>query len=90
VTNALRVRAINGNREGREMPPVNQPLGIDQCNCFAMRKASRQMSRFYNAHLEPTGLRITQFLTLAAIPGQESPPGEQLRQYHDMLKVHRP
>jgi len=51
------------------MPPVNQPLGIDQCNCFAMRKASRQMSRFYDAHLEPTGLRITQFLTLAAFPG---------------------
>ena len=51
------------------MPPVNQPLGIDQCNCFAMRKASRQMSRFYDAHLEPTGLRITQFLNLAAIPG---------------------
>jgi DNA-binding MarR family transcriptional regulator len=49
------------------MQPLNQPLGIDQCNCFAMRKASRQISRFYDAHLEPTGLRITQFLTLAAL-----------------------
>ena len=49
------------------MPPVNRPLGIDACNCFAMRKASRQISRFYDAHLEPTGLRITQFLTLAAL-----------------------
>jgi DNA-binding MarR family transcriptional regulator len=49
------------------MLPVNQPLGIDQCNCFAMRKASRQISRFYDTHLEPTGLRITQFLTLAAL-----------------------
>jgi DNA-binding MarR family transcriptional regulator len=49
------------------MLPVNQPLGIDACNCFAMRKASRQISRFYDAHLEPTGLRITQFLTLAAL-----------------------
>jgi DNA-binding MarR family transcriptional regulator len=49
------------------MLPANQPLGIDQCNCFAMRKASRQISRFYDAHLEPTGLRITQFLTLAAL-----------------------
>jgi DNA-binding MarR family transcriptional regulator len=47
--------------------PVNQPLGIDQCNCFAMRKAARQISRFYDAHLEPSGLRITQFLTLAAL-----------------------
>jgi DNA-binding MarR family transcriptional regulator len=49
------------------MLPENQPLGIDQCNCFAMRKASRQISRFYDAHLEPAGLRITQFLTLAAL-----------------------
>jgi DNA-binding MarR family transcriptional regulator len=48
-------------------PPINQPLGIDQCNCFAMRKAARQISRFYDTHLEPTGLRITQFLTLAAL-----------------------
>jgi DNA-binding MarR family transcriptional regulator len=49
------------------MPPINQPLGIDQCNCFTMRKAARRISRFYDAHLEPTGLRITQFLTLAAL-----------------------
>ena len=49
------------------MMPINQPLGIDQCNCFALRKASRQISRLYDSHLEPTGLRITQFLTLAAL-----------------------
>ena len=49
------------------MPQINQPLGIDQCNCFAMRKAARQISRFYDAHLEPSGIRITQFLTLTAL-----------------------
>ena len=49
------------------MLSANQPLGIDQCNCSAMRKASRQITRFYDAHLEPVGLRITQFLTLAAL-----------------------
>lgn len=49
------------------MLPVCLPLEIDQCNCFAMRKANRQISRFYDAHLEPAGLRITQFLTLAAL-----------------------
>jgi DNA-binding MarR family transcriptional regulator len=49
------------------MPQINQPLGIDQCNCFAIRKAARQISRFYDAHLEASGLRITQFLTLAAL-----------------------
>ena len=35
------------------MLPVNQPLGIDQCNCFAVRKASRQISRLYDSHLGP-------------------------------------
>jgi DNA-binding MarR family transcriptional regulator len=49
------------------MPQINQPLGIDRCNCFAMRKAARQISRFYDAHLEPSGIRITQFLTLVAL-----------------------
>jgi DNA-binding MarR family transcriptional regulator len=49
------------------MPQINQPLGIDQCHCFAIRKAARQISRFYDAHLEASGLRITQFLTLAAL-----------------------
>src|SRR6202008_1958957 len=46
---------------------ADQPLRIDQCNCNALRKASRQITRFYDAHLEPTGLRITKFLTLAAL-----------------------
>lgn len=49
------------------MLSANQPLGIDQRNCSAMRKASRQITRFYDGHLEPVGLRITQFLTLAAL-----------------------
>ena len=49
------------------MPPIKRSLGIDQCHCFAMRKAARQISRFYDAHLERSGIRITQFLTLAAL-----------------------
>lgn len=49
------------------MQTIKQPLGIDQCNCFTMRKAARQISRLYDSFLEPTGLRITQFLTLAAL-----------------------
>ncbi len=46
---------------------IHQPLGIEQCDCFASRKATRQITRFYDAHLEPARLRITQFLTLAAL-----------------------
>jgi DNA-binding MarR family transcriptional regulator len=49
------------------MLQASQPLRIDACNCNAVRRASRQISRFYDAHLEPTGLRITQFLILATL-----------------------
>src|SRR5215467_4708747 len=49
------------------MPQINQPLRIDECNCFAMRKAARRISRFYDAHLQRSGIRITQFLTLTAL-----------------------
>jgi DNA-binding MarR family transcriptional regulator len=49
------------------MKHISQPRGIDECNCNAMRKASRQITRLYDEHLEPTGLRITQFLTLAVL-----------------------
>lgn len=54
------------------MPPENQPIGIDQCNCFAVRKAARQISRLYDACLQPSGLRITQFLILATLNEQRS------------------
>jgi DNA-binding MarR family transcriptional regulator len=64
---ARSVPAIKRNEEWNQMLPFDQPLGIDQCNCFAVRKASRQISRLYDSHLEPAGLRITQFLTLAAL-----------------------
>ena len=49
------------------MVMIHQPLGIDHCNCFIVRKAARQISRFCDAHLQPTGLRITQFLILATL-----------------------
>jgi DNA-binding MarR family transcriptional regulator len=47
-------------------------LGIDQCHCFNVRRAARQVTRFYDAHLEPTGLHITQFLMLAALKELET------------------
>ncbi|HTV85043.1 MAG TPA: MarR family transcriptional regulator [Dyella sp.] len=50
----------------------NQAVGVDQCHCFATRKAARQISRLYDAHLQPTGLKITQFLLLATLNEQQS------------------
>jgi DNA-binding MarR family transcriptional regulator len=49
------------------MDLADQPLEIDHCNCFTARKFARQLSRLYDAHLQPTGLRITQFLILAVL-----------------------
>ena len=42
-------------------------LEIDQCSCFTVRKAARRVSRLYEDILQPTGLRITQFLILAVL-----------------------
>ncbi|UEP32536.1 MULTISPECIES: MarR family winged helix-turn-helix transcriptional regulator [unclassified Burkholderia] len=50
----------------------DQPVGVDQCNCFTVRKAARQISRLYDAHLQPSGLRITQFLILATLNEREN------------------
>ena len=44
-----------------------QKLEIGQCNCFAIRKAARRITRLYDNFLQPTGLRITQFLILATL-----------------------
>jgi DNA-binding MarR family transcriptional regulator len=49
------------------MDLADQALEIDHCNCFTARKAARQLSRLYDAFLQPTGLRITQFLILAVL-----------------------
>ncbi|WP_321811889.1 MULTISPECIES: MarR family winged helix-turn-helix transcriptional regulator [unclassified Burkholderia] len=54
------------------MRAKDQPIGVDQCNCFTVRKAARQISRLYDAHLQPSGLRITQFLILATLNERDS------------------
>jgi DNA-binding MarR family transcriptional regulator len=69
------------------MLPLNQTLGIDACYCFAVRKASRQISRLYDSHLEPAGIRITQFLTLAALNEVVSAPVNALAERLDIERT---
>jgi DNA-binding MarR family transcriptional regulator len=69
------------------MLQLNQPLGIDQCYCFAVRKASRQVSRLYDSYLEPAGVRITQFLTLAALNEAGSAPVNALAERLDIERT---
>ncbi len=47
--------------------PARETMSVEQCNCFTVRRAARQITRLYDEHLQSTGLRITQFLTLATI-----------------------
>jgi len=49
------------------MPSPTHASGIDQCNCSTLRKAARRISRLYDSLLQPTGLKITQYLILAAL-----------------------
>jgi DNA-binding MarR family transcriptional regulator len=61
-------------------------LEIDQCNCFAVRKAARRVSRLYEDVLQPTGLRITQFLILAVLARV---PGASVNELAERLDLER-
>jgi DNA-binding MarR family transcriptional regulator len=39
----------------------------EECTCLAIRQAARRVTQFYDQHLEPTGLRTTQFSILAKV-----------------------
>lgn len=68
------------------MLPGHQALKVDQCHAFAARKVARQITRFYDAHLAPTGLHITQFLILATLNEAGSTP---LHALADRLDIER-
>jgi DNA-binding MarR family transcriptional regulator len=40
---------------------------VNECNCTALRKASRRVSQMYDAALAPCGLKSTQFSILSEI-----------------------
>lgn len=42
-------------------------IGLDNCNCFAVRKAARRVTQTYDAALAPAGIRVTQFMILMAL-----------------------
>lgn len=43
------------------------PATPEFCTCLAIRQAARHVSQFYDQHLAPVGLRITQFSILAKL-----------------------
>ena len=48
------------------MPP-DVKLGLEDCNCYAVRAAARHVTQAYDQFLAPTGLRTTQFSILAKL-----------------------
>ncbi|NDZ18579.1 transcriptional regulator [Variovorax sp. WS11] len=65
------------------MPVVDAPTGVEDCSCFAIMRAARQAARLYDAHLKPTGLRISQFLILALLEEVKSAPMNTLAERLD-------
>ena len=43
--------------------------GGSLCTCFMLRRATRRVTQIYDRHLQPTGLRITQYGLLARLRG---------------------
>lgn len=66
------------------MPSKIQPPRAERCHCFTIRRAARQISRFYDAHLQSTGLRITQFLTLLMLSDVPSATMSELAERLDV------
>src|ERR1700688_1469228 len=49
------------------------PTSPEFCTCLAIRQAARHVSQFYDEHLAPCGLRITQFSILAKLKEEGGP-----------------
>ncbi len=47
--------------------PVEILPRLEDCDCFAVRSAARQVGQFYDQFLAPIGLRTTQFSILAKL-----------------------
>jgi DNA-binding MarR family transcriptional regulator len=47
--------------------PVDNSLISEECNCLALRAATRHVTQFYDQVIAPTGLRTTQFSILAKL-----------------------
>jgi len=47
--------------------PNVSAITFPECHCLAVRRAARQVTRFYDRVLQPSGLRTTQFSILASL-----------------------
>jgi DNA-binding MarR family transcriptional regulator len=61
---------------------------VSECNCTAMRKASRRLSQMYDGALAPVGLKSTQYSILVQIERRSAEP-PTLRELADALVMDR-
>lgn len=56
------------NEIARTVPRTDTNRGDGSiCTCFKLRRATRRVTQIYDRHLQPTGLRITQYGLLARL-----------------------
>src|SRR5260370_3886934 len=51
----------------RKMMTANSAPKPEDCNCFTVRSAARQVTQLYDQFLAPVGLHVTQFSILAKL-----------------------
>ena len=56
------------------------------CHCLALRRASRHITRLYDAALRPVGLRISQFSLLTVI---DNHPGIKISDFGQIMVMER-
>src|SRR5262249_58694993 len=59
-------------------------MPFEQCNCMALRRASRRITNFYDSKLAPTGLRVTQYAILALLRQHGSVSVNSLARHLDL------
>src|SRR5262249_16153166 len=66
------------------MNAVTAMMPFEQCDCMALRRASRRITNFYDSRLAPTGLRVTQYAILALLGEHGSVSVNSLARHLDL------
>ena len=48
-------------------PDVTDYMACASCFCLASRQAARRITRLYDSHMQPSGIRVTQFTILSQL-----------------------
>lgn len=57
---------------------------LDQCTCSALRRAAREVSQLYDAHLAAAGLRVSQYSMLVVLKALERTTVNELARHLEL------